>query len=168
MWMRKNMITVRPAVSDDFGLLLNIWRGAVEATHSFLSPDDIDWYEPYVAEYIGAATDLRVAARQADRARSSAPSGPLGFIAYEAGAIQMLFVAPEVHGTGVGTALLKAVRDTARDSGVAELAVDVNEANESGCRFYAARGFQVTGRSPLDGQGRTFPLLHLRLALDRG
>jgi putative acetyltransferase len=166
--MGKNMVTVRPAVSNDFDVLLNIWRGGVEATHSFLSPEDIDWYEPYVADYLGAATDLRVAeARQTDRAMSSAMPVPLGFIAHEAGVIQMLFVAPEVHGTGVGTALLKAVRDTARDDGLAELTVDVNEANESGCRFYAARGFQVTGRSPLDGQGRPFPLLHLRLALVR-
>ncbi len=41
-------------------------------------------------------------------------------------------------------------------------ALDVNEQNEGAVRFYAARGFAEVGRSPLDGEGRPFPLLHLR------
>ena len=41
------------------------------------------------------------------------------------------------------------------------LRVDVNEQNPEALGFYLANGFEVTGRSPLDGQGRPFPLLHL-------
>jgi putative acetyltransferase len=158
------MITVRPAVSDDVHLLVQVWRSAVEATHHFLTPEDIDWYEPHVAEYLRAATDLRVATCEADEPSPDA-SPPLGFIAFGAGEIQMLFVTAAAQGTGIGTALLAAVRDSALRAGCAELSVDVNESNLGGRSFYAARGFEVIGRSPLDGQGRPFPLLHLRLPL---
>ena len=42
--------------------------------------------------------------------------------------------------------------------------VDVNEQNPQALGFYRHLGFEQVGRSPLDGQGRPFPLLHLRLA----
>lgn len=44
------------------------------------------------------------------------------------------------------------------------LAVDVNEQNEAGLRFYEALGFTVVGRSPTDTGGRPFPLLHMKRA----
>ena len=44
------------------------------------------------------------------------------------------------------------------------LVVDVNEQNPQALQFYLAEGFQVVGRSELDGGGRPFPLLHLREA----
>jgi pimeloyl-ACP methyl ester carboxylesterase len=84
---------------------------------------------------------------------------PLGFIAQEDGQIEMLFVAPDLHGKGVGSQLLDSV---ARDHD--ELRVDVNEQNLSGRRFYSAKGFTEVGRSSLDSSGRPFPLLHLRRA----
>ncbi|MGF6173821.1 ribosomal protein S18 acetylase RimI-like enzyme [Ensifer sp. 4252] len=42
------------------------------------------------------------------------------------------------------------------------LTVDVNEQNLSGAGFYARLGFETTGRSPVDDDGRPYPLLHLR------
>lgn len=44
------------------------------------------------------------------------------------------------------------------------LTVDVNEQNLSGAGFYARMGFETTGRSPVDDDGRPYPLLHLRRA----
>ena len=41
------------------------------------------------------------------------------------------------------------------------LTVDVNEQNPAALGFYEALGFVVVGRSPLDGDGRPFPLLHM-------
>ena len=41
--------------------------------------------------------------------------------------------------------------------------VDVNEQNEQALGFYKHIGFSVTGRSPLDGQGKPYPLLHMTL-----
>jgi putative acetyltransferase len=42
--------------------------------------------------------------------------------------------------------------------------VDVNEQNEQALGFYRHLGFEVVGRSPLDGQGKPYPLLHMTLA----
>jgi putative acetyltransferase len=40
--------------------------------------------------------------------------------------------------------------------------VDVNEQNDGAIGFYGHLGFEVTGRSEFDDQGRPYPLLHLR------
>ena len=130
-------------------MLLGIWRRSVEATHHFLSGDDIDWYEPTVSGYLPAMQDLRVADKQ--------NHGPLGFIAQDHGEIHMLFVDPEAHGHGIGTRLLENVGQQ-----FDVLRVDVNEGNDSGRRFYETKGFERVGRSEVDDEGRPFPLLHLR------
>jgi putative acetyltransferase len=44
------------------------------------------------------------------------------------------------------------------------LTVDVNEQNGAALGFYEALGFEVVDRSPVDEDGRPFPLLHLRRA----
>lgn len=130
-------------------MLLGIWRRSVEATHHFLSGEDVDWYESTVSGYLPAMQDLRVADQQ--------DHGPLGFIAQDDGEIHMLFVDPEAHGRGIGTRLLDNV---GRHFDV--LRVDVNEDNDSGRRFYETRGFERVGRSEVDDEGRPFPLLHLQ------
>lgn len=157
------LIVIRPAGGSDGPTLLAIWRSAVEATHHFLTPADIDWYEPQVATYLQSAPDARVAVLTEDAAEGPDDGTAVGFTAHDAGAIQMLFVAQGAQGVGVGSALLEAVRaDVMGPDGPGELTVDVNEDNLSGRRFYASRGFTVVSRSPLDDQGRAFPLLHLR------
>jgi putative acetyltransferase len=42
--------------------------------------------------------------------------------------------------------------------------LDVNEQNEQALGFYLRMGFEVVGRSPLDGMGKPYPLLHMRKA----
>ncbi|MBF6540145.1 GNAT family N-acetyltransferase [Nocardia farcinica] len=142
-------IRIRPARAGEHELLLGIWRRAVEATHHFLTPADIDWYAGLLAGYLPAMSDLRVA--------EHAERGPVGFLAQENGEIDALFVEPSLHGHGIGTRLLD---DVARDHPV--LRLDVNEDNPTARKFYAAKGFEEVGRSEIDGQGRPFPLLHLR------
>ena len=39
--------------------------------------------------------------------------------------------------------------------------VDVNEQNSQGVGFYKHLGFKVISRSPLDGNGNPFPVLHM-------
>jgi len=43
-----------------------------------------------------------------------------------------------------------------------QLTVSVNEQNQDALRFYQACGFVVGTRSDTDGDGRPFPLLHMR------
>ncbi len=142
-------VLIRPAKASDHEALIRLWRGAVEATHHFLTADDVDFYERQVASYLPQMSDLRVA--------EEAGRGVVGFVALEDAVVEMLFVDPEVHGRGVGTRLLE---DAARGLDVVE--VDVNEQNPSARAFYRARGFEERGRSEHDAEGRPFPLLHLR------
>ncbi|MGA8135511.1 MAG: GNAT family N-acetyltransferase [Pseudomonas gingeri] len=83
---------------------------------------------------------------------------PQGFIGLNENHVEMLFIEPDLRGKGVGRALL----DHARSSR-SQMSVDVNEQNPEAAGFYLHYGFIQTGRSPLDGEGRPFPLLHLSL-----
>ena len=81
-----------------------------------------------------------------------------GFAGVAGDMLEMLFVHARARGRGIGRALLL----RAVDAGVTRL--DVNEQNPDGLGFYRHMGFEVVGRSPVDGQGRPFPLLHMSLA----
>lgn len=141
---------IRQATNADHPLLLDLWLRSVRATHHFLQPSDIDALLPQLRDVYLPAVELWVAVDEQDR--------PLGFIGLNENHVEMLFIEPDLRGKGIGRALL----DHARGSGD-ELGVDVNEQNPEAVGFYLHYGFVQTGRSPLDGEGRPFPLLHMRL-----
>ncbi|MCM1178376.1 MAG: GNAT family N-acetyltransferase [Clostridium sp.] len=68
----------------------------------------------------------------------------------------MLFVAPECHGRGIGKSLLLFAIEHLNVN-----RVNVNEQNTKAMEFYSHMGFKLEGRSPLDSEGRTYPILHL-------
>jgi putative acetyltransferase len=82
---------------------------------------------------------------------------PVAFLGGSGREIESLFVDPSAHGRGVGRLLTEAFDAT----GEGELRVEVNEQNHGARAFYERLGFRVIGRSPLDGQGRPYPLLQL-------
>ncbi|MGB3696337.1 MAG: GNAT family N-acetyltransferase [Gordonia sp. (in: high G+C Gram-positive bacteria)] len=129
--------------------LVAIWRSAVLATHDFLDAADFATIESRLATDYFPAVTLVVAERD---------GAPVGFAGVVDGSLEMLFVADEMRGTGVGGALLAhAVTDHAVTR------VDVNEQNPDAVGFYLHRGFTRVGRSDLDGDGRPYPILHLAL-----
>lgn len=131
-----------------------IWRSAVEATHHFLTPADIDDLERQLALQYLSAVEITVA---------ETPEGIVGFAGLAAGKLEMLFVDADARGSGVGSALLRhAIAAYPR------LSLDVNEQNPAALRFYLNHGFEVIGRSPTDAEGRPFPLLHLKLGRPGG
>jgi len=135
----------------EFDSLVRVWEAAVRATHDFLSEEDIAWLRPRIRHDYLAAVDLRVF--------KGDDGAVLGFVGVAQDKVEMLFIAPEVRGRGIGRRLLHCA--------VAHLgatAVDVNEQNPQAIGFYLHEGFEIAGRSPVDGQGKPFPLLHLRLA----
>lgn len=141
---------IRQGIAADYPQLLDIWLRAVRATHHFLQPSDIDALLPQLRDVYFPAVDLWVAEDTDDQ--------PLGFIGVNENHVEMLFVDPARHRQGIGRALL----DFGRQSRSA-MSVDVNEQNPQATAFYQHYGFVQTGRSPLDGEGRPFPLLHMNL-----
>lgn len=135
---------------DDYLKLIEIWEASVRATHSFLSEENIRNLRPLILEHYFDAVDLRVAKNE---------NGEIvGFIGVAEQNVEMLFISPEYRNKGIGSLLLK---NAIQNQGAQK--VDVNEQNPDAIGFYERLGFSVVGRSPLDGQGNPFPLLHLKL-----
>lgn len=142
---------IRQATNADHPHLLNIWLRSVRATHHFLKESDIEELLPQLRDIYLPAVELWVAV--------DAEDCPLGFVGLNENHVEMLFIEPGLRGKGIGRTLL----DHARGSR-SQMSVDVNEQNPDAVGFYLHYGFIQTGRSPLDGEGRPFPLLHLSLA----
>ena len=141
--------SVRSSRADDVPKLLEVWRRSVDATHDFLTSEDRATIDRIVAEDYLPSAKLMVAADADDE--------PVAFLGANGREIESLFVDPSVHGRGVGRLLVEQFASL----GEGELRVDVNEQNAGACAFYERLGFRVSGRSPNDGDGRPYPLLHL-------
>lgn len=141
---------IRQATNADHPLLLNIWLRSVRATHHFLQESDIDALLPQLRDNYLPAVELWVAVDAEDL--------PLGFIGLSGNHVEMLFIEPDLRGKGIGRALLDHARSSRN-----QMSVDVNEQNPEAVGFYLHYGFVHKGRSPNDGEGRPFPLLHLSL-----
>ena len=141
------MTTIRHSRPDDGERAVEIWRRAVDATHDFLSPEDRLAIDEMVSDFLPKAP-LLLAVDDNDY--------PLAFMLIDDGHMEALFVDPACRGTGIGAALVR--------HGVSlhpKLTTDVNEQNGQAVGFYEKMGFRRTGRSPTDGQGRPYPLIHL-------
>jgi putative acetyltransferase len=142
---------VRLAEPQDRDALLALWERSVRATHAFLAEGDIVTLRPLVAEELAGDSVAWWVLR-------SDSEEPIGFLGYTSDTIEALFVDPAYHRTGAGRFL---VAHAARLA-AGPLRVDVNEQNDAAVRFYEAMGFTVESRSPTDGAGRPFPLVHMR------
>jgi putative acetyltransferase len=142
---------VRRAGRRDHGPMVSLWERSVRATHHFLTERDVTTLRPLVMDELSSdAIDWWVL--------ESAGGTLVGFLGFANDTIEGLFIDPDHRGQGGGSTLVAHAQRLA----VSSLAVDVNEQNEDAMRFYAALGFLVVGRSPTDGSGRPFPLLHMR------
>ena len=134
--------------------LVDVWERSVRATHDFLAEDDVAGLRPEVGPGVAGVAALAVAVADA--------GAPCGFAGVQDGKLEMLFVAPEARGRGVGRALLA---HAVERCGATTL--DVNEQNPQASGFYEHEGYVVEGRSATDDAGRPFPLLHMRLTRSR-
>ncbi|WP_445190547.1 acetyltransferase [Sphingomonas sp. Sph1(2015)] len=141
------MFTIRFSRPTDGARVLEIWRGAVNATHHFLSVEDRLAIDREVCAFLPQAP-LTLAVDQNDH--------PLGFMLIDDGHMEALFIDPAAFGHGIGAALVR--HGLALYPG---MTTDVNEQNAQAVGFYKRMGFTQTGRSSCDGQGRPYPLIHL-------
>lgn len=142
------MTTIRRSRPDEGDRAVEIWRGAVDATHNFLSGEDRLSIEEMVGGFLPQAP-LWFAV--------DATAYPLAFLLIDKGHMEALFVDPAYRGTGIGAALVRHALTLHP-----KLTTDVNEQNSQAVGFYEKMGFKHIGRSPLDGQGKPYPLIYLK------
>ena len=134
---------IRP---EEYDRATEVWEASVRATHDFVSESDIALFRPMVRQSFGEVEQLAVL-RDDDGLL-------VGFAGVVDRKLEMLFLDPTVRGQGGGKLLLQhAVAEFEATS------LDVNEQNPQAIGFYLHNGFEVTGRSPLDGLGKPYPLL---------
>lgn len=142
------MTTLRTSTPADGPQIMQVWRSAVDATHHFLSREDRQAIEEEVAAFLPTAP-LWLAVDTDDRA--------VGFMFLHEGHMEALFIDAGHRGAGIGRALLMHALHLHP-----ALTTDVNEQNAQAVGFYERMGFRRVGRSGVDGQGRPYPLIHLR------
>lgn len=83
----------------------------------------------------------------------------VAFSGIEGKKTEMLFVAPENRGTGVGKALIGYAAERFEAD-----TVTVNEQNPQAVGFYRHMGFETYRRTELDEQGNAYPILYMKKA----
>ena len=151
MYKKQNIIdTILPVDEKDYPEIISVWEASVRETHDFLSEEDIQILKPLILnQYLKAVLLVCMKDNQGKI---------VGFMGVADEKIEMLFIEPQHRGKSIGKNLLKHAIEFMR-----VFKVDVNEQNEQAVGFYKHVGFEVIGRSPTDGQGKPFPLLHLSL-----
>ncbi len=141
------VVAVRP---DDLPRVVEVWEASVRATHHFLTEDDIQFFKKLVPDALAQLEHL-------DCVRDD-EGQVAGFIGVEGKEVASLFIHPDWRGLGIGRRLIEYAIKT-----LGTTDVEVNEQNEQAVGFYERMGFEVVSRSELDGMGKPFPLLHMRL-----
>lgn len=133
----------------DIPRTVEVWELSVRTTHHFLTEADIQTFRPLVWDELPHLEHLAGVRDNAGQV--------VGFVGVEGAKVEALFIHPEWRGQGIGRRLLTYAVETL---GATEL--DVNEQNDQAVGFYRRMGFEVAGRSAVDGMGLPFPLLHMR------
>ncbi len=141
---------IQRADKADYAELIQLWEDSVRATHDFLNDEQIANLKPLILAHYFDAVILHCIRDEQGKI--------MGFSGVADGNLEMLFVASSSRGQGIGRQLCEYVIEKH-----AVTKVDVNEQNPQALGFYQKIGFKVVGRSPLDGQGNPFPLLHMAL-----
>ena len=128
--------------------LLQVWEKSVRATHLFLSDEEVKAIKNYVPQALSGIAHLLIAENETGR--------PVAFMGVEDGVLEMLFIAPEERGQGLGKQL---IRCGIENYGVERLAV--NEQNPQVKGFYEHMGFKVYKRTETDEQGNPYSLLYM-------
>lgn len=129
--------------------LIAIWESSVKSTHHFLTATDFSFYKERMPIYLGSVDLFGYYDDKDDL---------VGFLGICGEGLEMLFVDNSSRGNGIGRALLNFAINS-----LGVKCVDVNEQNTQAIGFYQHFGFNVVGRSDVDGEGKFYPLLHLSL-----
>lgn len=132
-------------------VLMNIWEASVKATHHFLSTSEIEHIKAYVPQAIKGVEHLIIVEHESGT--------PVAFMGTENDRLEMLFLAPEERGKGIGR---KLVEYGIENYGIKE--VTVNEQNPQAVGFYEHLRFRTYKRTDCDEEGNPYPLLYMKLS----
>ena len=133
------------------GQLQRVWEASVRATHHFLTEEAIREIALELPQALRNVPSLTVALDDQNQ--------PVGFMGIAGHSLEMLFLAPEHQGKGLGTQLFR--------HGMAQhyiAQITVNEQNQRALAFYLRRSYKVHHRTPTDDRGRPYPILYLTLS----
>ena len=136
-------------IEDFVQSLLEVWESSVRATHGFLKEGEVEYLRPFVKQGIQEVPLLFYAEEN---------GAPCAFLGMEGDSIEMLFVAAEARGRGIGSALMR------QALALGASRVDVNEQNPQALGFYRRFGFEVESRDAIDSLGLPYPILHCALS----
>ena len=138
---------ITPSLTEQ---LIAVWEKSVKATHLFLSENEVEEIKEYIPQALNGVVHLIIAENES--------GSPAAFMGIEEQKLEMLFIAPEERGKGLGRKLLQYGME---NYSVSELAV--NEQNPLAKGFYEHLGFHVYRRTDHDEQGNPYPLLYMKL-----
>jgi putative acetyltransferase len=152
--MQQVLAVISTPGKDEYPQLIQVWEGAVRATHDFLPDSYIVLLKNLLlTHYLDTVTLF---------CTRNEKMHITGFAGANRGKLEMLFITPEHRGQGLGKQLLA---HSVEHFKTREL--DVNEQNPQALGFYLKQGFEVISRSEVDGLGQPYPMLRMRLQATR-
>lgn len=143
-------IVIEGVSPNEYPEIVEVWEASVRATHHFLSEADILYFKPLILNEYLEAVYLTCVKDASGQIR--------GFMGIHEDGLEMLFLHPDARNKGIGKLfVLHAINDLKVKK------VDVNEQNPQAVGFYERMGFEIVSRSELDGLGKPYPILHMRL-----
>lgn len=140
-------VSIRTAREADFDALTELWERSARSSHAFMDDEEFVELIPRIRDLLLPSMDVWVA---------ESDGQTLGFVGARRDHVELLYIAPEAQGRGLGPALLSHV-----DGGAGPHSVEVYAGNAVGLGFYLSQGFRETRRDPTDAAGRAFAIVHL-------
>lgn len=130
--------------------VVNTWESSVRATHHFLKDEDIEFFKSFVSGMDFNSMSVYCGINEQREV--------VGFLGVDNHKLEMLFLHPDHIGKGLGKAMLDyAVQHLEANE------LDVNEDNQNAVAFYSKNGFEIIDRTPIDGTGKPYPILKMKL-----
>jgi putative acetyltransferase len=139
---------INRASQKDYLAIIELWELSVRASHLFLPEDYLQRIKnllpsilPSVKLFVHLDIDTETIT---------------GFLGVTEQKIEMLFIHPDKRGQGIGSLLNQFAVEQLHTH-----KVDVNEQNEEAVAFYKKLGYEIVGRTEVDGLGKPFPILQM-------
>lgn len=134
------MVTLRPAVDDDAGVIAQIWSDGWRDGHLGHVPEEL------VALRTRESFDTRAGAQVADTVVADVDGEVAGFVMVVDDEVEQVYVAATHRGTGLAAMLLAEAERLVRVGGHARAWLAVAPGNARARRFYERSGWTDEGR----------------------